>query len=192
MPYTGPTSYHAQSMHRQRWRTEKLAPPAAPVKLLMPLRVTSEEICLQARAMELMTVASSLSILPACSSCSQYPCVGCAEAGEESVRDLASTPVGLVQLLSMQKNAAAACQSGQLSVQARRQQTNSQTVQLLTLRSQVVSVDSWYSLCAVPLLGACVAAACKPDAGFSSSLKLSWLPFLANQVPRSWRTSGCT
>ena len=50
-------------------RTEKLAPPAAPVRLLMPLRVTSEEICLQARAMELITVASSLSMLPCCSSC---------------------------------------------------------------------------------------------------------------------------
>lgn len=49
--------------------TEKLAPPAAPVRLLMPLRVTRLAICLQARAMELITVASSLSMLPACSSC---------------------------------------------------------------------------------------------------------------------------
>lgn len=43
--------------------------PAAPVRLLMPERDTRELICLQARATEDSTVASSPSMVLFCSSC---------------------------------------------------------------------------------------------------------------------------
>ena len=48
---------------------EKFCSPAAPVKFEMPALLTIEAICLQATAMDDSTTASSLSILPACSSC---------------------------------------------------------------------------------------------------------------------------
>lgn len=43
--------------------------PATPVKLLMPLRPTAAAICLHARLMELITVASSVSMWPWRSCC---------------------------------------------------------------------------------------------------------------------------
>ncbi len=43
--------------------------PAAPVRFEMPALFTREEICLQARETEAMTVASSPSMVPFCSSC---------------------------------------------------------------------------------------------------------------------------
>ena len=106
---------------QEGWLTEKLAPPAAPVRLLMPLRVTRLAICLQARAMELMTVASSLSMLPACSSCA------CRQ-------DLSLQPHGRSYWKAAQ--------------------------QALARNSQVVRVDSWYSLCGACLGGASSVAAC--------------------------------
>ena len=49
--------------------TDSLAEPAAPVRLLTPALVTKEDICLQARAMLLRTIASSASRVPLASSC---------------------------------------------------------------------------------------------------------------------------
>ena len=53
----------------------------------MPLRVTRLEICLQASAIELITVASSLSMLPFCSSCG-------GRAGEPGLSASAARPTG--------------------------------------------------------------------------------------------------
>lgn len=46
-----------------------LAWPANPVRLLMPARFTKLAICLQAVAMDEMTIANSESKVPFCSSC---------------------------------------------------------------------------------------------------------------------------
>ena len=54
---------------QKQFPTDELAAPATPVKLLTPALVTREDICLQARAMLLSTVASSESRVPFASSC---------------------------------------------------------------------------------------------------------------------------
>lgn len=47
--------------------------PATPVRLEMPARFTRVAICLQASEMDEMTVASSPSMVPFCSSCAHDP-----------------------------------------------------------------------------------------------------------------------
>lgn len=53
--------------------TDSFAEPATPVRLLTPALVTSEEICLHAKAMLLSTMANSASSVPLASSCSGEP-----------------------------------------------------------------------------------------------------------------------
>jgi len=48
---------------------EMFCSPARPVKLEMPALFTMDAICLHATAIDDSTTASSLSILPSCSSC---------------------------------------------------------------------------------------------------------------------------
>jgi hypothetical protein len=63
-------------IRRQEWDrtglTDSLEDPATPVKLLTPALVTRDDICLQARAMLLRTVANSASRVPFASSCTLY------------------------------------------------------------------------------------------------------------------------
>lgn len=64
------SSVLVRSISNIQIRTCTFSPvPATPVRLLMPLRPTAAAICLQARLMELMTVASSLSMWPWRSCC---------------------------------------------------------------------------------------------------------------------------
>lgn len=69
--YSAHTAHPCTCMHAHA-HTWTFCAPATPVRLEIPARFTREAICLQARAVEAMTVASSPSMVPFCSSCNDH------------------------------------------------------------------------------------------------------------------------